>query len=209
MSRHIAGALCAVGLLGLVAAGCRVSVNAGESEPPPPPAAQPPPPPAAPPPAPPPEPPKRKFSGFKLNPRGAIQLPGPVEFDVGTAVLRPTSEPVLEHVKKYLDAHPEVTKLRIEGHTDTTNDDASNQTLSEQRAMAVTAWLVGKGVDCKRLLAVGFGESKLLHKPELTDAHRQDNRRVDFFPAQKNGKAEGSGPIDGGGKQAGNACLIK
>jgi OOP family OmpA-OmpF porin len=192
--------------MGFCLAGCRVQVKAGgEDEPPPPP------PPA---PAPEPEPapeaaPKIKFGKFKLPPvdkDGKVQLPGPVLFETGSAQLKPESDAVLDIVRQYLEAKPEVTKLRIEGHTDTDNDDASNQKLSEGRAMAVAQWLVGKGTNCKRLVPVGFGESKLVVSPEATPDDKSKNRRVVFINAEINGKAIGGLPLDGGGKIAGDAC---
>jgi OOP family OmpA-OmpF porin len=146
---------------------------------------------------------------FKLPPidkEGRIQLPGPVLFETGSAKLKPESDAVLEIVHNYMKAKPEVTKLRIEGHTDTDNDDASNQKLSEARAMSVAAWLVGKGTECKRLVAVGFGESKLVVNPEKTEDDKAKNRRVVFVNAELNGKPVGGRPQDGGGKLAGDPC---
>ncbi|MBK8266520.1 MAG: OmpA family protein [Nannocystis sp.] len=46
-----------------------------------------------------------------------------------------------------------VSLVRIEGH-------ASDQALSEARALAVTRWLVVRGVACERLVPVGFGPTK-------------------------------------------------
>jgi OOP family OmpA-OmpF porin len=102
----------------------------------------------------------------------------------------------------------EVTKLRIEGHTDTDSDNASNYTLSKNRAMAVAAYLIGKGVECNRLVAVGFGEEKLVVNPEKTAEDKAQNRRVNFINAEINGKPVGGLPIDGGppGQIAGEVC---
>jgi OOP family OmpA-OmpF porin len=97
----------------------------------------------------------------------------------------------------------------VEGHTDADDTNDRNMLLSKGRAMAVTQWLIAKGIDCKRLLPVGFGEEKPLKTPEKTDLDKQENRRVVFIPAEKNGQAIDGKPLDGGppGQIAGDPCL--
>jgi len=195
--------LAAVGAMG--ATGCKVTVGKPQAEPAPPPAPVPLPPP---PPAPAPFKPTLKTKmTYKVNKRGEVELPGPIRFEKGTATLLKASDEYLEMVREYLSSKPEVTKLRIEGHTDTDGDDPSNFDLSKRRAMAVTGWLVAKGIDCKRLVPVGFGEKKLL-VPDDDDEAKAKNRRVVFVRAEVDGKAEGGLPVDGGepGQFAGNPC---
>jgi len=143
---------------------------------------------------------------FRVNQKGEVELPGPVLFQTGTASLLPESDAVLDVVYKYLVAKPKVTMLRVEGHTDTDGDDGANMELSNNRANAVTAWLVAKGIDCKRLVPVGFGETKLLAKPEQTSDDKARNRRVMFINAEINGTAIGGLPLDGGGQSSGAPC---
>ena len=83
-------------------------------------------------------------------------------------------------MKTYIESKPDISKWRIEGHTDTDGSDAGNFTLSQNRAMSVTKWLTAKGVDCKKLVPVGFGESRLLVKDEKTEEDKATNRRVMF-----------------------------
>jgi OOP family OmpA-OmpF porin len=182
-------------------------------EPPPAPPPQPPPPPIvvahppAPPAALPPPPPTKKrvkTTEFKLE-GGLLKLPGPVVFETGSDKLSPVSDEVLEIVHDYLDAKPDVTLLRIEGHTDTDGNPAANETLSEKRSMAVARWLVGVGIKCERLMAVGFGQSKPI-VPNDTPDNKAQNRRVAFIPAAIRGKPIGGLSVDGGGKSAGDPC---
>lgn len=149
-----------------------------------------------------------KLGVFKVNARGEVELPGPVLFETGTAKLRPESDPVLEVVLAYLKAKPEVTKLRIEGHTDTDGDNKSNITLSSNRAMAVSQWLVAKGVDCRRLVPAGFGEERPMVSPEKTPEDKAQNRRVMFVNAEMEGQPVGDLPLHGGppGVLAGDPC---
>jgi len=136
---------------------------------------------------------------------GQLRLPGPVVFETGKDILKPESDDVLTIVKDYLVSKPEITLLRIEGHTDTDGDDKSNQTLSELRSVAVARWLVGKGIDCKRLIPVGFGETKPI-APNDTPDNKAQNRRTAFVNAALRGKPIGGMPVDGSGKVAGDPC---
>ena len=135
-----------------------------------------------------------------------VELPGPVLFNEDKATLKPESDAVLELVYEYLKQTPKVTKHRVEGHTDTGGDNTHNMVLSQARAYAVAKWLVAKGIDCNRLVAVGFGETRLKITPEATPEDRATNRRVDFVNAEIAGKAIGGLPLDGGGTIAGNVC---
>jgi len=213
MRKLVAPVLCtAVAVLSFAIAGCSVKVQAGEpDEPKPTPAVTTPAPTAK---------PKPKLKP-KLNLRGLkkvgneIELPAPVPFKTGSAVLDTDAgaDEILELVRQYMVANPDTTLLRIEGHTDSDGDDASNQTLSEQRAWSVSKWLTEHGVDCKRQIAVGFGESRPL-VPNDTPENKAKNRRVSFFEAANKGTPvkDSAGklvPVDNGGKVAGDPCAAK
>jgi OOP family OmpA-OmpF porin len=136
---------------------------------------------------------------------GHLALPGPVVFETGKATLKPESDAVLQVVHDYLEAKPDITLLRVEGHTDNVGIAADNQKLSEERSMSVVRWLVGKGIACKRLIAVGFGDTKPI-ADNKTPEGREQNRRTWFVNAELKGKAIGGAPVDGGGKNAGDPC---
>jgi OOP family OmpA-OmpF porin len=134
---------------------------------------------------------------------GELVLPGPVVFETGSAKLSPVSDEVLEHVKAYLADKDYISLMRIEGHTD--SDAKDGQALSEKRAMAVVAWLVGHGVACSRLLPVGFGSNKPV-APNDTPDNKAKNRRISAVNAALKGRAIGGMPVDGGGHVAGDPC---
>jgi OOP family OmpA-OmpF porin len=134
-----------------------------------------------------------------------IHLPGPVVFRTGSADLDPVSDAVLEVVLDYLVAKPEVTQLRIEGHTDNDGNPVANQTLSERRALAVAFWLADAGIDCTRLVPVGFGDTKPI-VPNTTPDNKAQNRRVGFHNASIGGKLVRGRAADGGGHIAGVPC---
>jgi outer membrane protein OmpA-like peptidoglycan-associated protein len=106
---------------------------------------------------------------------GAFTTRG-ILFDVDSHALRPESTPVLEEIRETLANHAELS-LVIEGHTDSTGDDAHNLDLSERRAGSVVAWLVEQGIDAGRLTAEGRGETEPV-ADNGTPAGRAQNRRV-------------------------------
>ncbi len=123
-----------------------------------------------------------------------LELPGPIVFTAGQDQLDPASDPALEHARGYLAAKESITMLRIEGHAD-------DQVLSERRAVAVARWLIAHGVDCKRLLAVGFGATKPVADPGTPDGKAQ-NTRVELHNAAMRGRPIGGASLEGGGQVA-------
>ena len=161
--------------------------------------------------SPPPRRPRTPVPQFTVE-DNTLKLPGPVVFETNSDKLSPVSDEVLQIVHDYLDAKPEITLLRIEGHMDTDDMDRSghrfdSQILSEKRALAVTHWLVDHGIACERLLAVGFGTTKPI-APNDTPDNKAQNRRITFVNAELNGHLVGPGPFRalGGGRPAGVPC---
>jgi len=70
-------------------------------------------------------------------------------------------------------------KLEINGHTDNLGNAKNNKKLSQDRANAVKAFIVNKGVATDRLKATGFGSSMAI-ADNKTPEGRQRNRRVEF-----------------------------
>ena len=141
---------------------------------------------------------------FKIE-SGQLVLPAPILFETGSDKIKPESEATLTYIKQFLDAKTYISTLRIEGHTDNSSNAATSQLLTEKRALAIVHWLVSKGVDCKRLLAVGFGDTKPVAANNTPDGKAQ-NRRIEVRMAGLRGKAIGGMPLDGGGKVSGDAC---
>ncbi len=125
------------------------------------------------------EPSKAELTGAK------IEIKDSVYFETNQAVIKPESFKLLDEIADILKEHPELTKIRVEGHTDSRGNNAANKTLSQGRAEAVVTYLVSKGVAATRLEGIGYGEEKPLVK-ETDDASRAKNRRVDFFVTERN-----------------------
>ncbi len=128
-----------------------------------------------------------------------LELPSQIVFENGKAILLPESEAALNQLTQYLTETPRVTKLRIEGHTDNVGSPEANELLSGQRALAVKAALVAKGIAKERLLAVGFGQAKPI-ADNTTDEGKAKNRRTEFHVAELSGKKYLGLDPTGGGK---------
>ncbi len=102
----------------------------------------------------------------------------PITFETGKATLLASSNATLDRVVEIAKKYPNL-KLRVEGHTDSTGDDAYNQQLSQQRAEAVQSYLTQAGVAAGQISAVGLGESHPVAANENATGRAQ-NRRVEF-----------------------------
>jgi outer membrane protein OmpA-like peptidoglycan-associated protein len=100
-----------------------------------------------------------------------------VNFDTGKATIRPESFPHLDVVVEFM-AHKKSARVEISGHTDNVGNAKANKTLSEKRAQACRNYIVSKGIDKKRLDAIGFGDERPI-APNDTDEGRQRNRRIE------------------------------
>ncbi len=141
---------------------------------------------------------------FNLS-NNELVIPSPILFKTGTDEILKESEPSLEHVKKYLTDKSYISKLRIEGHTHSKGSQMLDQVLTEKRAMAVAKWLIKNGIDCNRLVTVGFGGTKPIEDNSTAEG-RAMNVRISFINAELKGKAIGGMPLDGGGNLAGDPC---
>ena len=111
--------------------------------------------------------------------KNEIVIKGTIHFGTDNAQLRPDGEQILDEVADVLAKHPEIKRLRVEGHTDNRGNAEHNLQLSKARAASVVAYLVKSGVDASRLESEGFGSSQPL-VPNMTPAQRAKNRRVAF-----------------------------
>ncbi|MBN2342953.1 MAG: OmpA family protein [Deltaproteobacteria bacterium] len=100
-----------------------------------------------------------------------------VEFDTAKATLRPSSYEHLEPVIEFLTYKPSAM-IELSGHTDNEGKPKKNLKLSEDRANAVRDYLISKGIDGNRIIAVGYGQERPIASND-TEAGRQLNRRTE------------------------------
>ena len=101
-----------------------------------------------------------------------------INFDFDKAELRPEERELLSRIAGILLTSSGY-RVQVFGHTDDIGTDQYNQTLSEQRAVAVRDYLVKAGIDPAIISTKGFGKSNPLVKG-TSEAARAKNRRVEI-----------------------------
>lgn len=100
-----------------------------------------------------------------------------LKFNFNSYELEPTTKANLDDLAKTLNKYDD-TNILIEGHTDSSGEDAYNMTLSNERADNVKDYLKTKGVKSGRIETKGYGESQPLESND-SETGRAKNRRVE------------------------------
>jgi outer membrane protein OmpA-like peptidoglycan-associated protein len=101
-----------------------------------------------------------------------------ISFGATNATLTSKSNASLNQIAAIMKDNPGL-RVRIEAHTDNAGNDDANMTLSENRAAAVKAYLVNKGIAEDRITTQGFGETAPI-ADNGSAAGRAKNRRVEI-----------------------------
>lgn len=105
-----------------------------------------------------------------------VNLKNDILFAVNSAELSDASVKTLTDLNRVLKKYPK-NRIVVQGHTDSTGDEAYNQKLSAQRAKAVYDYLIGSGLKTLSITYVGYGEAYPV-ADNNTEAGRAANRRV-------------------------------
>ena len=124
----------------------------------------------------------------KPTDRGLVLTLGDTLFATGKSEIKSGATANLDRLGDFLAEYPDRT-ASIEGFTDSTGSEDSNQVLSEHRADSVKRYLIGRGVQSARLTSTGRGESAPVADNEST-AGRQQNRRVEVVISEAAGSAK-------------------
>jgi outer membrane protein OmpA-like peptidoglycan-associated protein len=84
----------------------------------------------------------------------------------------------LDAVVSILRDYPDIA-ITVAGHTDSTGSDDYNLRISQQRAAAVAAWIVGQNIAASRVSSEGYGENRPIDD-NRTEEGRTRNRRIEF-----------------------------
>ncbi|MQX38401.1 OmpA family protein [Roseospira navarrensis] len=120
-------------------------------------------------------------SGVQVQRQGdslLLTMPSNVTFAVDSAQISPGFQPTLRQVAQTLRNNPK-TYIQVHGHTDSTGSTSYNQDLSEDRAQAVTQFMMNQGIMPERLYWQGHGETRPIATND-TPQGRQQNRRVEL-----------------------------
>jgi len=107
-----------------------------------------------------------------------LNMPGNVTFATNSADVRADFYNVLDSVSLVLKKYDK-TVIEVAGHTDDRGAETYNQSLSERRALSVAHYFQSRGVDGRRLVTIGYGESHPV-ADNATPGGREQNRRVEL-----------------------------
>lgn len=102
-----------------------------------------------------------------------------IYYDLDKAEIRADAAFILDSLVLMLEDNPEIY-IELGSHTDDRNTDAYNLDLSQRRAKSAVDYLIGRGIQSQRVLAKGYGETKLMIENAQTEAEHQINRRTEF-----------------------------
>ena len=108
----------------------------------------------------------------------------PVLYELGSARLTATSHSIIDaKLLKLMKDKPNI-RVEISSHTDSRGTTVANQSLSQARAESVMNYLIGRGIQRSRLVARGYGETKLINRcadgVNCTEGEHAKNRRTEF-----------------------------
>jgi outer membrane protein OmpA-like peptidoglycan-associated protein len=111
-----------------------------------------------------------------------IKIPN-IYFDYDKATLRPESFKVLAQIIDFLNDNPSI-RVEMSAHTDARGSDPYNLKLSQKRAESTVKYLIEHGIDAKRLVPKGYGETKILNQckngVKCSEEDHEFNRRVEM-----------------------------
>ncbi|WP_147677747.1 OmpA family protein [Algibacter pacificus] len=101
-----------------------------------------------------------------------------VYFNTAKYNINAASQETLNKLVAVFQEYPD-TNVLVVGHTDSVGSEASNLTLSKNRAEAVTNYFLGKGLSAGRFTTNWYGETQPTHD-NATAEGRAKNRRVNI-----------------------------
>jgi outer membrane protein OmpA-like peptidoglycan-associated protein len=110
---------------------------------------------------------------------GMVSILRNIYFDFDKATFKQESYNELNKLERMMAQNPAM-QVEIGGHTDVVGSKNYNKFLSQKRAEAVKDFLTKKGIDTRRIKAVGYGSSKPLASNDDEKEGRELNRRVEF-----------------------------
>lgn len=103
-------------------------------------------------------------------------------YDYNSAAIREDAAKILDNLVDILNEYPTI-KIELGSHCDSRGNDGYNQKLSQKRADSAVAYIIRHGISKIRIVAKGYGESKLINKckngVKCSEEEHQANRRTE------------------------------
>ncbi|MES2277024.1 MAG: OmpA family protein [Bacteroidota bacterium] len=106
-----------------------------------------------------------------------------IYYDLNRANIRPDAIEEMERLVTLMKDNPTL-KIELSSHTDSRGSDYYNMLLSEARAVSAVAYLKRHGIAADRMIAKGYGETRLLNEcangVRCSEEDHQFNRRTEI-----------------------------
>jgi outer membrane protein OmpA-like peptidoglycan-associated protein len=106
-----------------------------------------------------------------------------IYYDYKKFDIRPDAALELDKIVIILNKYPNM-RIELRSHTDSRGNDNFNLKLSDDRANSAALYIIGKGIDSKRIVAKGYGEKELINKckngVKCEEKEHEENRRTEF-----------------------------
>lgn len=118
----------------------------------------------------------------KIEVNKTIEIPN-IYYDLGKWAIRQDAAVELDKVVQFMFDNPTL-QIELGSHTDARGSAKSNQTLSQKRAESAVNYIVSKNIDKQRIVAKGYGESKIKNQcvdgVKCSEEEHQQNRRTEI-----------------------------
>lgn len=110
-----------------------------------------------------------------------------IYYDLDKWFIRPDAAKELDKLVKIMKDNPTM-EIELSSHTDCRATAKYNMQLSSKRAESAVNYIASQGVEARRMIAAGYGESRLVNKCQCegttvvpcSDEQHQENRRTEF-----------------------------
>lgn len=110
-----------------------------------------------------------------------------IYYDLDKADIKPEAAIELDKLVTLMRDNPSIN-IELSSHTDVRSSHDYNMNLSQRRAQSAVNYIASQGIESRRMVAKGYGETKLIVENATTEAQHQVNRRTEFKVTKYNKK---------------------
>ncbi|MEO9965227.1 MAG: OmpA family protein [Reichenbachiella sp.] len=110
-----------------------------------------------------------------------------IYYDLNKANIKEEAAAELDKLVTLMKDNPTIN-IELSSHTDVRSSHDYNMNLSQRRAQSAVNYLASQGIEGRRMIAKGYGETKLIVKDAKTEEEHQVNRRTEFKVTKYNKK---------------------
>lgn len=112
-----------------------------------------------------------------------------IYYDLNKADIKPEAAAELDKLVTLMRDNPNIN-IELSSHTDVRSSHEYNMSLSQRRAQSAVNYIASQGIENRRMVAKGYGETKLIIENAKTEEEHQVNRRTEFKVTRYNKKFE-------------------